>query len=496
MFYIQFILFGIIYFSNLIFFKCLDCSNLLSASIVLLLSWLASFWLTHKHKPKFYQIKINYVLAPFYKAAIFLYFIFFIFLLIFKIEINLSYAIFYSITTYSVIEIIIILVILKTVWSSPNKSEEVVRKSNNITKYEQPLLNTDSKEHIKECAEKLFSKFRNFKNLNWNKTDLLDLISEIPQNISCLVSKKNNDDFIKTSNDIIIDSVKLNNHRRINKNLLLKNKMLTDGGYLIFRYDDSSFIEEKILQKPAHGIFTLNFYIYYFIKRLFPKILFLNSIYFILTNGKNRLITRAEVWGRLSYCGFVVQKEINNGIQNIIISRKLKTISENPNPSYYPVIQLNRVGLHGKIIKINKVRSMSPFSEFIQKEVYELDGISATGKFKNDFRITRTGRIIRKYWIDELPQFIDWFRGEIKLVGIRAMSQHYFSLYPKEYQDLFIRVKPGIISPIFDEETANFEEIVRIEQDYLESYLKNPVKTDIKYFFITFKHILSGVHSK
>ena len=80
---------------------------------------------------------------------------------------------------------------------------------------------------------------------------------------------------------------------------------------------------------------------------------------------------------------------------------------------------------------------------------------------------------------------MDWFRGEIKLVGIRAMSQHFFSLYNAEYQKAYFSVKPGIISPIFDESTNGFEEIQRVEYAYLISYLKNPVITDIKYLFKT-----------
>ena len=125
-----------------------------------------------------------------------------------------------------------------------------------------------------------------------------------------------------------------------------------------------------------------------------------------------------------------------------------------------------------------------------------MSSLGVTGKFNKDFRIMRYGAIFRKYWIDELPQLIDWFRGDIKLVGIRAMSLHFFSLYTKEYQDLYHKVKPGIISPIFDDKTDGFETIQKIEQEYLERYLKEPIKTDFIYFFITIKHILKGIRSK
>ena len=139
---------------------------------------------------------------------------------------------------------------------------------------------------------------------------------------------------------------------------------------------------------------------------------------------------------------------------------------------------------------------MYPYSEFLQEKVYEMNNLTTTGKFGEDYRITKLGKIFRKYWLDELPQLLDWLRGTIKLVGIRAMSQHYFSLYSKEYQDLYIEVKPGIISPIFDDKTDSFKDIQRIEKEYLVSYLKSPIKTDFKYFFLTLNHILKGVRSK
>ena len=81
-------------------------------------------------------------------------------------------------------------------------------------------------------------------------------------------------------------------------------------------------------------------------------------------------------------------------------------------------------------------------------------------------------------------------------MGIRAMSFHYFSLYPQWYKDIYYTVKPGFVSPIFDENTANFDEIVNIEGDYLKKYKKNGIKADLAFFFETFFQILRGVRSK
>jgi lipopolysaccharide/colanic/teichoic acid biosynthesis glycosyltransferase len=267
------------------------------------------------------------------------------------------------------------------------------------------------------------------------------------------------------------------------------------GAYLFVVYKDLDDFEREYLFSESRFIKFLKTGYYYLYFRAFPKIPYLNAIYKLISGGRNKVISRAETWGRLFYCGFEVENEIKNEGICYLLARKSKTPSENPNPSFYPIIKLNRVSLYGTIIKIHKIRSMYPYSEFIQKKVFEETNLTSTGKFGNDFRITKAGKIFRKYWIDEIPQFLDWFRGKIKLVGIRAMSQHYFSLYPQEYKDLYYRVKPGVVSPIFDEKTNGFAEIVRIEQKYMESYLRNPVKTDFKYLFITLEHMFKGIRS-
>ena len=140
---------------------------------------------------------------------------------------------------------------------------------------------------------------------------------------------------------------------------------------------------------------------------------------------------------------------------------------------------------------------MYPFSEFLQKRIFEEHGLNETGKFANDFRLTDYGKFLRKYWLDELPQLFDWLRGDIKLIGIRATSQHFLSLYPKDFINLYMQIKPGLIPPIFDATTkGSLDKIIEIEHNYLKRYWMQPVKTDIRYFFKTFKDIFfRGVRS-
>jgi len=231
-------------------------------------------------------------------------------------------------------------------------------------------------------------------------------------------------------------------------------------------------------------------YVDYFFHSFFPTIPFMKSFYKFFSGCKNRIISTSEMWGRLHRQGFDVfcEKESNNS--TLLFSHKKFKSLNHVNPSYSPFIVLDRVGLNNNLVKIHKIRSMYPYSEFNQKKIYELNSLDSSGKFNNEFRKTPFGDFIRKYWIDEIPQLLDWLRGNIKIVGIRAMSQQYFSLYPESYKMKYNKVKPGFLSPIFDENTSSFEDIIKTEEEYLTRYLKNPIKTDFRYFILTITDIL------
>jgi lipopolysaccharide/colanic/teichoic acid biosynthesis glycosyltransferase len=89
--------------------------------------------------------------------------------------------------------------------------------------------------------------------------------------------------------------------------------------------------------------------------------------------------------------------------------------------------------------------------------------------------------LFRRLWIDELPQIVNFFRGDLALVGVRALSEHYFELYPKDLQDLRTQFKPGLVPPYYADMPKSFEEIVDSERRYLQSKQKRPFTTDVKY---------------
>jgi lipopolysaccharide/colanic/teichoic acid biosynthesis glycosyltransferase len=157
---------------------------------------------------------------------------------------------------------------------------------------------------------------------------------------------------------------------------------------------------------------------------------------------------------------------------------------------YGPLIALPRIGQDGKYIMVYKLRTMHPYSEFIQDYVYKLHDLQEGGKFKHDFRITSWGAVCRKIWLDELPMLINYFRGDMKLFGVRPLSKHYFELYSKEVQERRIKYKPGLIPPFYADMPADLEQIQASEMKYLDLYDKHPAYTDFRYFCKSWWNIL------
>jgi lipopolysaccharide/colanic/teichoic acid biosynthesis glycosyltransferase len=140
---------------------------------------------------------------------------------------------------------------------------------------------------------------------------------------------------------------------------------------------------------------------------------------------------------------------------------------------------------------------MYPFSEYIQALVYEFNGLQPGGKIKEDPRVNSVGRFMRKYWVDELPMLWNWLKGDMKLIGVRPLSRHYMSLYPVEFQEYRKQFKPGLIPPVYVEIPETLEDVVAIEGRYLQAYERNPLLTDIRYFFRAFYNIaIKKVRSK
>jgi lipopolysaccharide/colanic/teichoic acid biosynthesis glycosyltransferase len=288
----------------------------------------------------------------------------------------------------------------------------------------------------------------------------------------------------------IVNLRRVNDIRYLNKFFEAINAKLLEEGVFIGCAETKFLRKKRILAKYPPVINYLVYFLDFIIKRVFPKFPLLKKIYFFLTRGQNRVLTRAEILGRLYSCGFDVVDEVF--INNIFyfVVKKVKEPVFDLNASYGPLVKLRRVGKDGKIIRVYKMRTMHPYAEYLQDYVYKMNNLEKGGKFKNDFRVSTVGKFMRTFWLDELPMFINLFKGDLKLVGVRPLSEHYFSLYSKELQEKRMKTKPGLIPPYYADMPKTLDEIMESELRYLDAYEKSPYLTDTRYFFKAVYNIL------
>ncbi len=309
------------------------------------------------------------------------------------------------------------------------------------------------------------------------------------KNVVSTTSRFNIITLAKRKYNCLINLHRINDIQRVNKFFEAVNGKLEDKGIFIGKAETLSMRKARILKRH---VFPLNYvyYIFDFIfRRIFPKVPGLHKLYFAITKGRNRLMSRAETLGRLCSCGFVVLNEQLIGDELYFMARKSGKPHFPENPTYGPLVRLNRIGKGGKMFEVYKMRTMHPFSEYLQSYVYEKSQLQDGGKFKNDFRVSTLGRIMRKIWLDEVPMLINVLKGEMKIVGVRPLSRQYFDLYNEKLKEKRIKHKPGLIPPFYADMPKTLEEIQNSELRYLEAYEKHPLATDIKYFFIAWQNI-------
>ena len=289
---------------------------------------------------------------------------------------------------------------------------------------------------------------------------------------------------------LVLNLKRVNDIRYVNKFLESINEALPVSGLFIGTVETYPIRREALLKKYPVFLNHIVYFIDYILSRVFPKLPLIKKIYFGLTKGKGRVMSRAEMFGRLYSCGFEVVDENMIGGSLFFVSRKVGQPVYDKNPTYAPLIGLNRIGKNAKRIRVYKLRTMHPYAEYLQEYVYKKNRLQEGGKMKDDFRISPEGRIFRKFWIDELPMLINLFKGELKLVGVRPLSEHYFSLYDEELQSLRMKVKPGLIPPFYVDMPSTLEEIMLSETKYIRAYQKRPFYTDCVYLFRSIYNIV------
>jgi lipopolysaccharide/colanic/teichoic acid biosynthesis glycosyltransferase len=279
----------------------------------------------------------------------------------------------------------------------------------------------------------------------------------------------------------IINLRRINNTQHPNKLFRAVNTLLPVTGLYIGRIETYNDRKLSFFKRYGKRFGQFVWISDFFFNRVLPRLNYFDILYNRFTQGRLHCISECELLGRLVYCGFkIINIRAINGL-SYFIAMKVKEPLELTSSSYYPIIKLSRVGKDGNLLGVYKLRTMHPYSEYIQDYFIKKHGYDNNGKPANDYRITRWGKFIRKWWIDELPQLVNMLRGEMKLVGLRPLSQVRFDEFPDDLKAERIKYKPGCIPPYVALNMPGDKQRVEAERIYIHDYNKRPYITDAKY---------------
>lgn len=161
-----------------------------------------------------------------------------------------------------------------------------------------------------------------------------------------------------------------------------------------------------------------------------------------------------------------------------------------------------RVGQEGKLFKMFKFRSMIPNAHTILREDPEFAALyeqykKGSYKLRNDPRITRVGRFIRKHSLDEVPQLLNVLRGDMSIVGPRAYYPDELRDQQKKYPEtqgavkIVLSVKPGITGywQVSGRSEINFDKRIEMDAAYVK---QRSILYDIWLMLATPYAMLSG----
>jgi len=164
---------------------------------------------------------------------------------------------------------------------------------------------------------------------------------------------------------------------------------------------------------------------------------------------------------------------------------------DSPGPVFFRQV---RVGRFGEPFRIFKFRTMRAEGEATGKQI----------TVRDDIRITRAGRFLRRYKLDELPQLLNVVRGEMSLVGPRPEVLCYVTLYPEGVREKVLSVPPGItdyasieymdenalLADADDPETVYIERVMPAKLRNYERYVaERSIGMDLKIILATLKAI-------
>lgn len=262
------------------------------------------------------------------------------------------------------------------------------------------------------------------------------------------------------------------------------NSRLTDGGTLCCVATPAAVKRQQLRQRWPWGIHNIAVATHHLWHHVAAKLWISRGLYRLVTGEHHRSMSRVEILGRLRHAGFdITYQHVHGNTLTLCATRIGDPILEPPHIGAF--IGLPRIGKGGKQVRIYKIRTMHAYSEFLQADLYNRHHLTRKGKIQHDYRVTFVGHWLRKHWIDEWPMLFNLLRGDIKLVGVRPLSESFFRLYSPEMQRLRTQYKPGLLPPLYAQpiNANNLDSVQESERQYLEAYAQHPLRTDWHYFW-------------
>lgn len=209
--------------------------------------------------------------------------------------------------------------------------------------------------------------------------------------------------------------------------------------------------------------------------------------YMVLTTSMKIATTRQVFIKRcMDILGSIVGLLLT-GIAFVVFAPVIKV--QSPGPIFY---EQTRIGRNGRRFKFYKFRTMVVGADQMKEELMaqnEMDGLMF--KMEDDPRIFGIGKFMRKYSIDELPQFWNVLKGDMSLVGTRPPTEEEFVQYELHHKAR-LGIRPGLtgmwqVSGRSD--IKNFEEIVALDTQYISNW---SLGMDIRILFRTIGVVLTG----
>lgn len=181
-----------------------------------------------------------------------------------------------------------------------------------------------------------------------------------------------------------------------------------------------------------------------------------------------------------------------SGVSLLVISPIMLLIAflirlTSPGPA---IFRQTRCGLNGRQFVFYKFRSMCNDAEQRKAGLQHLNRKTTAFKIPNDPRLTKVGRILRKFSVDEWPQLWNVLRGDMSLVGPRPAVPEEVEQY-KRWQRRRLRMRPGLtcLWALSGRDSLDFETWMKLDMEYIDNW---SLALDWKIMFRTIPHVVTG----